>query len=69
MLETIDIVPSGGRGPQNLAITPAGRFLLCANMLSNSLVVFRIDAATGRLTAVDAPTEVASPSCILIVPQ
>lgn len=69
LLETMDIVPSGGRGPQNLAITPAGRFLLCANMLSNSLVVFRIDPATGRLTAVDAPTEVASPSCILIVPQ
>jgi len=69
MLETIDIVPSGGKGPQNLALTPDGRFLLCANMPSNNLVVFRIDDATGQLTAVYRPTEVASPSCIMIVPQ
>jgi 6-phosphogluconolactonase len=55
--------------PFFLALTPDGRFLLCANMPSNNLVVFRIDAATGRLIAVGRPAEVASPSCIMIVPQ
>ena len=67
--ERLDIVPSGGKGPQNLAITPDGRFLLCANMPSNTLVVFKIDADTGRLTAVGQPTEIPSPTCIMIVPR
>lgn len=68
-LERVDIVPSSGKGPQNLAITPDGRFLLCANMPSNNLVVFRIDGDTGRLTAVGTPTEIVSPTCIMIVPR
>ena len=65
--ERLDIVPSGGKGPQNLAITPDGRFLLCVNMPSNTLVVFKIDADTGRLTPVGQPTEIPLPTCIMIV--
>lgn len=41
---------SGGRTPRFIGIDPAGRFLLAANQDSDNLVVFRIDAATGRLT-------------------
>lgn len=67
-LERIDIVPSRGKGPQNLAITSDGMWLLCANMASNNLVVFRIDADTGRLTATGTPTGIESPSCVVIVP-
>ena len=67
-LDTVDIVPSLGKGPQNLAITPDGSLLLCANMPGNNLAVFKIDAASGRLTPVGEPVAIPSPACITIVP-
>jgi 6-phosphogluconolactonase len=68
LLETVEIVPSRGRGPQHLAITPDGGLLLSANMPGNGIAVFRIDRDTGRLTPLGEPVAVASPSCLVIVP-
>ena len=48
-LTLLGIVPSLGKGPQNLAITPGGELLLCANMPGNNVAVFRIDPAIRRL--------------------
>lgn len=67
-LSPVEFVPSLGKGPQNLAITPDGGLLLCANMPGNNVAVFRIDHQTGRLTSVGPPTEVRSPACIAILP-
>jgi 6-phosphogluconolactonase len=67
-LTLIEIVPSRGKGPQNIAITPDGSLLLCANMPGNSLAVFRIDRDTGRLTPVGEPIAVKAPSSIAILP-
>ena len=61
-----EIQPSLGKGPQNLAITPGGKLLLCANMPGNKVVVFRIDPGTGDLTRVGQPVSMPSPSCIMI---
>jgi 6-phosphogluconolactonase len=68
-LTLIEIVPSRGKGPQNIAITPDGSLLLCANMPGNSLAVFRIDRDTGRLTPVGEPIAVKAPSSIAILPR
>lgn len=65
-LSLLDIVPSLGKGPQNLAITSDGQFLLCANMPGNNVIVFRIDNKTGALTPVGEPVSMPSPSCIMI---
>ena len=62
------IEPSLGKGPQNLSVTPDGRWLLCANMPGNNVVVFRIDAQTGRLTPTGEPVRQTSPSCIVLLP-
>lgn len=67
-LALVEIVPSLGKGPQNLAITPDGTLLLCANMPGNSVAVFRIERETGRLTSVGEPVAMTSPACIAIVP-
>jgi 6-phosphogluconolactonase len=67
-LSLVEIVPSLGKGPQNLAITPDGGLLMCANMPGNNVAVFRIDRRTGSLTSVGPPTEVTSPACIAILP-
>jgi 6-phosphogluconolactonase len=65
-LTLVGIEPSLGVGPQNLAITPDGQLLLCANMPGNNVVVFRIDQQTGGITPVGEPLSVTSPACILI---
>ncbi len=63
-LELVGIEPSLGKGPQNLLITPDGRWLLCANMPGNSLVVFAINTNTGVLTPTGDPVSIPMPSCI-----
>ena len=64
-LSTIE--SSLGKGPQNLAITEDGKFLLCANMPGNNVAVFRIDPATGGLKSIGEPVSMTSPSCIMMV--
>ena len=63
-LSLIRIEPSLGKGPQNLLITPDGRWLLCANMPGNNVVVFAIDATTGTLKSAGDPVIIPMPSCI-----
>jgi 6-phosphogluconolactonase len=65
-LKLLAIEPSLGKGPQNLAITAGGEWLLCANMPENNVVVFQIDKQTGKLKATGDPVAIPSPSCILI---
>ncbi|MFO0903976.1 MAG: lactonase family protein [Pirellulales bacterium] len=63
-LTLLEIVPSLGKGPQNLLITPDGKWLLCANMPGNNVAVFRIEAETGKLTPHGTPIAMPGPSCI-----
>ena len=65
-LSLLAIIPSLGKGPQNLAITSDGKLLLCANMPGKNVAVFRIDSKTGTLTSVGSPLNITSPSCIRI---
>lgn len=67
-LTSLGFEPSRGKGPQNLAITADGKWLLCANMPGQNVVVFRIDAETGGLKAVGEPTSMPGPSCIQVLP-
>ncbi len=67
-LTLIEIQPSKGQGPQNLAITSDGKLLLCANMPGDNVIVFRIDPRTGRLKSVGEPIAMPKPSCIMVLP-
>lgn len=67
-LTLIEIQPSLGGGPQNLAITLGGELLICVNMPGKNVAVFRIDATTGKLASVGDPVAIPSPSCIMLVP-
>ncbi len=66
-LSLIEIVPSLGKGPQNIAVTADGKWLLCANMPGNNVVVFAIDSASGSLKPVGTPIESKMPACIILV--
>ena len=65
-LELIDITASLGGGPQNLAITPDGRMLICANMAGGNLALFHIDEEKGSLAPVGKVHQLTAPSCIMI---
>ena len=62
------LAPSRGKGPQNLAITADGAWLLCANMPGNNIAVFQIDTTTGQLKLAGQPVSQTSPSCIMLLP-
>jgi 6-phosphogluconolactonase len=65
-LSLIEIQSSRGQGPQNLAITPDGNWLLCANMPGNNVMIFKIDQQTGAIEPHGSPVELTGPSCIMI---
>ncbi len=67
-LTLVTIEPSLGKGPQNLAITADGAWLLCANLPGNNVAVFGIDTKTGRLKSAGDPVQQPGPSCIMLLP-
>lgn len=70
-LSLVDVRSSLGNTAQNLAITPDGTTLLCANMVSEddgeNIAVFHIDADTGKLEVLGNPVPLPGPSCIQII--
>ena len=57
-LEAVEFVPSGGVSPRGFVVEPSGKRLFVLNELSGTLVVFRIDATSGRLARIGEPLAV-----------
>ncbi len=64
-LSLVELTPCGGKHPRNFNLSPDGAWLVCANMDSNNLVSFKVDPATGRLTATGHILSVPQPVCVL----
>jgi 6-phosphogluconolactonase len=47
----VDRMPTGGKRPMSFTIDPTGRWLLAANVDSDTVTVLKIDPGTGRMTA------------------
>jgi 6-phosphogluconolactonase len=67
-LTLVEQTPSGGIMPRTFAIDPTGKYLLAANELTNNVVVFRIDPATGKLSKTGKEIMVDTPVCLQLVP-
>jgi 6-phosphogluconolactonase len=65
----IDYVKTQGRTPRNFGIDPTGSYLIAANQDSNALVVFRIEAKTGRLTPTGQTLDLQAPVCVVFEPE
>jgi 6-phosphogluconolactonase len=63
-LTLFEIVKTGGKTPRNFALSPDGSWLVCGHQDTPILTVFRVDAATGRLTRVESTANV--PSCVCV---
>ena len=64
-LRLVEITPCGGQHPRNFELSPDGQWLVCANQNSSNLVSFKVDAATGRLTATGHSATVPQAVCVL----
>jgi 6-phosphogluconolactonase len=60
--------PSGGIMPRNFAIDPTGQYLFALNEVSNNVVQFKIDQATGMLSRMGRELKVDTPVCLQFVP-
>ncbi|MFN7934735.1 MAG: lactonase family protein [Bryobacteraceae bacterium] len=63
-LTLLENVSTQGKIPRNFSIDPTGSFLLAGNQDSNTIVVFRIDKKSGRLTPTGQTVQTPSPICI-----
>ena len=69
MLTLVEHVPSYGKNPRDFIISPDGRFLLLANQDSDSIYIYRIDKATGKLTRTsNTITDIGNPVCLKFAP-
>lgn len=57
-----------GRHPRNFALSPDGRFLLCACRDDNRIEIYTVDPATGALRLTDRCIEVGAPVCVQFLP-
>ena len=60
-LTEIQRLPSGGRSPRSFTLDPTGRFLLLGNELTNTVNLFRVDPATGKLAPTDQSVPMPAP--------
>lgn len=64
-LTLVAVEPSGGRMPRSFTLSRDGRWLISANFASDTLTVFRVDAATGRLAPTRQSASVKKPFTVL----
>ena len=67
-LTPVEQVDSGGIMPRNFKVDPTGAYLFSANQLTNNIVLFKIDSATGRLKKTGTEIKVDTPVCIQFAP-
>jgi 6-phosphogluconolactonase len=67
-LTYVDRISSMGKGPRNFVIDPTGAFLLAANQNSDSIIIYKIDKTTGKLTAMGSRLTLGNPVCLKFAP-
>jgi 6-phosphogluconolactonase len=67
-LTPVEQTLTGGVMPRSFAIDPTGKYLLTANEITNNIVVFSIDEATGKLSKTGKEIKVDTPVCLQFVP-
>jgi len=68
-LSLVENVPCGGKVPRGMGIDPTGHWLVVANQKSETVTVFNINAATGRLTPTGQVLSVGAPVDVKFVPM
>ena len=67
ILTELEYSPSGGTMPRSFGIDPTGRYLFALHQLSNNVVQFKVDLATGKISRTGKEIKVDTPVCIQFV--
>jgi 6-phosphogluconolactonase len=65
LLTSIGWESTQGKTPRYFGLDPSGTHLYAANQNSDTIVIFRIDQTTGKLTPTGQIVKVASPTTIV----
>ena len=65
LLSVVGWQPTEGSGPRFIGLDPAGRFLQAANEQGDTVVTFRVDAGSGKLTPTGQVIKNGSPVTII----
>jgi 6-phosphogluconolactonase len=57
-----------GKTPRHFGLDPTGQWMLVENQDSDSIVVFRVDSKTGRLSPTGQKVTVGAPVCAVFAP-
>ena len=68
-LSFVERVATGGKTPRHFTLDPTGKWLFAANQDSNSITIFGVDPGNGRLTSTSHVLQVATPVCVVFVPE
>ena len=63
-LKLVEHAASGGRTPRNFSLDPTGNYVLSSNQDTETVVVLRIDRASGRLAPTGIQAPLANPGSI-----
>jgi 6-phosphogluconolactonase len=58
---------TNGKTPRNFLVDPKGEFIFVANQDTDTIVMFRVNAKTGKLVATGKPIKVPSPVCLKLL--
>lgn len=64
LLALVQRTEPGGTSPWSITLHSSGRWLLVANLLSDTVNLFSLDEASGKLTDTGASVSIPSPDCI-----
>jgi 6-phosphogluconolactonase len=67
-LTLVEHVASGGRNPRYIGFDATGEYLVAANQETNNVVVFRVNAKTGKLTDTGMQIGIGAPVCVKFAP-
>jgi 6-phosphogluconolactonase len=67
-LTLVQHISTQGTWPRDFILDPTGTYLLVANQNSNTIVPFKRDATTGKLTALGTSLAITSPTSLLVSP-
>jgi 6-phosphogluconolactonase len=64
LLEQVEQMATGGKGPRDFTITPDGHYLFIANQQSGNITIFKRNKHTGKLTATGKEIKNSAPVCL-----
>ena len=64
ILSFVDRVSSEGNWPRDFVIDPSQKYIVASNQKSNSLILYRRNEVTGKLTVIQTDVKVPEPVCI-----